>query len=399
MSNVEIELLKHQSDFMFSTSKFHLLVTGIGAGKTFAGDCWVVKKVKENPETLGIIAANTYGQLRNVMLRSLFSLLEDCGIDYNYNGHTKELKFMGATILCLSLDNFNAHRGIEAGWFWLDEVRDTSQEAFDMLMGRLRCKKSIKLEGRLTSTPVGYNWLYDYFVGSKKTKDFTYTEATTYDNHHLPEGFVDSLVSQYDDKFLQQEVYGKFLSLTSGKVYYAFDRKINVAEIKDFNGAYWLACDFNVNPLCAVRGLVNEHSIYITDEIYLKDSNTFALADTIKKDWGTGLRIVPDSTGNSRRTSSAKSDHQILRDAGLQVIYNHNPLVKDRQNCVNNLLNKKRLTIHPKCKWLIKDLEQLLHDNKDESLSHISDALGYLSWYLMPIQKPVTPTQIIGVRR
>jgi hypothetical protein len=46
---------------------------------------------------------------------------------------------------------------------------------------------------------------------------------------------------------------------------------------------------------------------------------------------------------------------------------------------------------------LIKDLEQLTHDNKDLMLSHISDALGYICWKLFPLKKPETPSRMINI--
>ena len=47
----------------------------------------------------------------------------------------------------------------------------------------------------------------------------------------------------------------------------------------------------------------------------------------------------------------------------------------------------KKIIISPKCGKLIEDLEQLVYDNKDEMLSHISDALGYVAWKLLPLQQ------------
>lgn len=71
-----------------------------------------------------------------------------------------------------------------------------------------------------------------------------------------------------------------------------------------------------------------------------------------------------------------------------------NPPVKDRINCVNALLRnhagQRRLKIDPKCKHLIKDLEQVSWkadpygnplaelDKSDPMRTHASDALGYL---------------------
>jgi len=71
-----------------------------------------------------------------------------------------------------------------------------------------------------------------------------------------------------------------------------------------------------------------------------------------------------------------------------------NPPVKDRVNCVNAVLlnhaGQRRLWIDPRCKHLIKDLEQVCWkadphgnplaelDKSDHMRTHASDAVGYL---------------------
>ena len=57
---------------------------------------------------------------------------------------------------------------------------------------------------------------------------------------------------------------------------------------------------------------------------------------------------------------------------------------RSRLNIVNNLFDKTRLLIDPKCKKLVNDMEKVVTDSygliskeKDSQLTHISDALGY----------------------
>lgn len=396
MGQITVELLPTQAEFIQARNKYCLYSGSLGGGKSFALCCWIIYNAIKYPTCTGLITALTYKQLNRATLQTLFKLLTDCGISFQYKSNG-ELTIGDHLVYCTSMENYDTLRGIEIGYAACDEFCYYSPDSVNVLIGRLRDKRG-PLQLKAASTPNGFNFAYDLFVANANENTFI-TYASAYDNIHLPREYISSLEQQYDERLAEQEIKGRFVSLTSGKIYYSFDRNINVADLGNVSGGIWLACDFNVNPLCSVNALVREDLIYVTDEIYLKDSNTFALADSIKSKWGSNLRIIPDSTGNSRRTSSSKSDHQILKDSGLTVVYNHNPLVKDRYNCVNNLLNKKKLIIHPKCKMLIKDLEQLLYDNRDPMLSHISDALGYMAWYLMPIARPATPTQIISVRK
>jgi len=151
--------------------------------------------------------------------------------------------------------------------------------------------------------------------------------------------------------------------------------------------------DFNVNPMTAMVAHVFDNKIHVFDEIYLTDSNTNQMADQIRQKYGSQVTIIPDATGKALKTSSrGYSDHEILRGFGFTVTSGGNPFRMDRYNTVNNLFEKNRIIISDRCVKTIRDLEQVtykdgtnLPDTKDATLTHISDALGYLCWYAFPI--------------
>ena len=73
------------------------------------------------------------------------------------------------------------------------------------------------------------------------------------------------------------------------------------------------------------------------------------------------------------------------------------PRVSDRLNSMNNAF--KHMTIDPRCKELIKDLEQVALkegtrdlDKSNKDLTHMTDALGYFVDYEFPVRKPITKT-------
>ena len=73
-----------------------------------------------------------------------------------------------------------------------------------------------------------------------------------------------------------------------------------------------------------------------------------------------------------------------------------NPLVINRVNSMNNNLSKGNMIIDPKCKSVIKDLEQVVNKEgtreidktSNKELTHMSDALGYYVHYKYPTVKP-----------
>jgi PBSX family phage terminase large subunit len=383
--------------FLTSDHKFTLFAAGLGSGKSFCGAQWVREKISQEPKARGLIAANTYNQLRNATLTTFFGVLDEFNIPYSYNQQRNIIDVAGRLVYAYSLENYESLRGIEVGWFWLDEVRDTKEQAFKVAIGRLRDKSANKLEGRLTSSPCGYNWLYDYFVGSKKTDDYEIVQGSSFENPFLPDGYIDSMRGSYDEKTFQQEVLGQFVNTGQGQVYYAFSRERNVKPVvRDPKFPVMVGMDFNVNPMTAVVFQCIDQKIHVIDEIWQAGSRTETMGEYIVKNYGRGIQVVPDSTGQKQTTNSNRSDHEILRDMGLNVVFNRNPARMDRYNVVNNLMEKDRLIVNPKCVHLIKDLEQVsfkegssqLDVSMDKSLTHISDALGYGAWYCFPIVRP-----------
>jgi len=113
------------------------------------------------------------------------------------------------------------------------------------------------------------------------------------------------------------------------------------------------------------------------------------------------VQLYGDAAGGSRSTAG-KSDYEVIRDffrteTGFRVTHkvrSTNPPVRDRVNAVNAMLCNsygiRRLSIDPRCRQLIRDLERVSWkadnhgnlgaqlDKSNPELTHTSDALGYL---------------------
>lgn len=352
------------------------------------------------PKALGLITAPVYKQLNDATLPPLFRILDQAGIPYKYVGGSKaELTIGSARIHCRSVKNYEDLRGPEYGWNYADEAALYKWEAIQVILGRLRDLNGPRTM-RVTTTPRGFNWMHRFFEEEKDETKRTVT-ATTMDNKHLPEDYLHTLEAQYDPKFLAQERDGEYINIFSGQVYYAFNRSVHVQEFDRSvfrNTTKRIGSDFNVNPITSVQGWVHGNKIYIGDEIWKKDSNTYWLADEIYRKFGTHKTVIhPDSTGKGRDSSAVRTDHQILKDKCFIVKVKTNPPVKDRYNCINGMFAHNRIIIHPDCKKLIKDLEQFTHDNSDDMLSHSSDCLGYLTWAQFPLKDMYKKSQTLNI--
>lgn len=387
-----ISLLPFQMDFLTAKEKFVWFCAGLGTGKTYSLAQYAIYRLLTNPETLGLLAAATYGQLRDATLVELFRELDKLGLKYSYSTLTNfvTLDVNGARLKAFSMENYEMLRGLEIGWFGLDEATLVKEEAYNVLLGRLRCKFSARLEGRCTSTPRGYDHMHARYVGERKNAEHRLIHATSYDNPFLPAGYIDSMVAGYDSKKIRQEVLAEFVSTAEGNVYHAFDRHEHIRATPQLEGAtIYVGMDFNVNPMTAVLANVAHGGIRAFDEVYLKHSNTFAMAQEIRKRYPHDrIVVVPDATGSSRKTSSSQSDHQILTAAGFEVqTTRRNPAVEDRFNTVNGRLTQGLIQIDPKCAMLVRDLERVTHEHNPDYLTHISDAFGYLAWRIFPVKR------------
>jgi hypothetical protein len=142
--------------------------------------------------------------------------------------------------------------------------------------------------------------------------------------------------------------------------------------------------------------IYSDQTIHYVDEIRRRNSSTEALAIEMKSLWPGVTEVYPDPAGTARSTTSNRSDHQILRDHGYRVFAaRRHPSHRDRLNALNRKLEDAngvvKMTVDPKCKYLIKDLEQVQRDRKggidkgNIELTHSLDAATYLISYKWPI--------------
>lgn len=235
------------------------------------------------------------------------------------------------------------------------------------------------------------------------TRDFLVIRASSWENRHNAEGYVQTMMDAMDPIQIREKVYGIPSAGTGGACYYAFDRARNVRPVKydPYKGEVLIGQDYNVDPGCAVLAQLRGGVLYVFGEVCLPDSNTLAVAEELKRRCGRirvhphECRVFPDASGRSRQTAGS-SDHNIMRAAGFtRLIYDRegNPRIFDRLNAMNGALWHGRIVVDPSCTRLIKDLMQVARgpDGRplkgDKTLTHLSDALGYIVTRLMPIRR------------
>jgi len=164
---IKLDLLEAQEDFVFCEDKYPAFIGGIGSGKTRGGAYKALLNVLNNPDALGLIAANTYPQLRDYTVATFKEVLKENKITYSELKSEKVIFiFVGGKATAVhyrSMDNVDTIRGGSYGWAWLDEARDMTENDFTTVQGRMR-GQGIKIRQLwVTTTPKGYDWVHSKF--------------------------------------------------------------------------------------------------------------------------------------------------------------------------------------------------------------------------------------------
>jgi PBSX family phage terminase large subunit len=399
--SLQIELLKHQLEFCNDyDTKYLGLVGGYGCGKTFSFCVKTVLLASVNYGFRGVIMEPNFGMVKRTLIPEMERTLELMQVPYDFK--ISDMKFTlhfeeGSTeVMCLSAENYRRMAGLNLAFFGVDEVdtikKDIATSMWRMGMSRLR--EGRIYQGFTSSTPEGFNFLYDFFVGENESGNKTdrkLIKGKTRDNPFIPDEFIQSLLDNYPPNLIKSYLEGDFTNLTSGTIYYAFDRKLNHTDltINDFKGyPLHIGQDFNIGKCASVVHVIKDGLPLAVDEI-MGAKNTEEVIKQIKSRYpNRKITIYPDASGRNEKTSAAQSDLTMLKQAGFELNYsNKNPYVKDRVNSMNAMFcsanGKRRYLINTKaCPTYTRALEQQVYNkvgepDKSHDQDHPNDAAGY----------------------
>jgi len=337
----------------------------------------------------------------------------NCGAVYNNTDYYIQFP-NGSEIFFAGLDDKQRTEkilGKEYSTIFFNECSQLELSSINIAKTRLAEKNSLKKMCIYDQNPSSKrHWAYHIFergwdpIAEEKVDkdDYVSILMNPADNiENIDEDYL-KMLEKLPEKDRQRFLEGKYTDADDGQVYYLFDYENHVKEFEIPKGSTFVGQDFNVDPGSAVLCKIADDKLWVYDEVYLRNSDTYkmckAMSEKVRRacveinDRRTmQVRIAPDSTGKNRKTSG-KSDFQILEEkfGSNAILPTRNPFVTDRVNNVNRLLEEGRIIIHPRCKKLINDLEKVfwkgneLDQKTDPLLTHVSDALGYLCHEMMP---------------
>ena len=423
---MNVDLRWAQGQVFCSDKRFRVLVAGRRFGKTYLALVELCQGAW-GPGRLAWYVAPTYKQAKRIAWKPLKELTRSYWAGRPNETDLSIQLINGGTIALRGADNYDSLRGDGLDFLVLDEYATMAREAWsEVLRPALSDKQGRAL---FIGTPQGFNHLYDLFEQAQTNISWGAFQFTTEQGGNVPVEELESAARELDERTYRQEFQASFENVGSGMVYFGFDRAHNVAPVEydPKQPLYW-SLDFNMNPMCSVLAQkLPDGTVHVLDEMILSDSNTQAACEEFRQRTSPWVRpffpmnvyVYGDATGDSRRTSASRTDWQLVKAflgrytdqyrAAVRVP-SANPAVKDRVNCVNAMLRnhagQRRALIHPRCKELIKDLEQVRWkndphgnplaevDKSDPMRTHASDALGYFLAHACPIR----PQMYFGTR-
>lgn len=279
---------------------------GVGSGKTMIGCATTI--------CLAVLYPGDYLVCRlfnpELKLTTYKAFLEICPpeliVEHRVADQIIRLRSQGgkiSNVIFRGLEEPDKHRSLNLNAAYIDEMSQVSEEAFTLLQSRLRGKHVRKIYG--TTNPNGHSWLYRYFVKKEwaneaAKRQFFQISAPSTENFHLPDGYVEGMLTTWSDERIKREVMGSWDAF-AGQIYTEFDRAVHVIkpfripdEWTKFIGAdhgyrnpaafLWLACDYDGN-------------LYVYREFYQSEWHIDEIVKGNKRQGMEGRGIVELSRG------------------------------------------------------------------------------------------------------
>lgn len=203
------------------------MVGWVSSGKSRILCYWGITKALAGER--GALVSFSYRNLLDVLTVCMFESLEAFHLEpvKDWMFYKGDMAFVvrGQEIMLRSADDPNRLRGLNLGYFGLDEAREfNDRSVFDILIARLR--NSEYDQWAISSTSMGRNWFWKlaqedgldsaFETGYGCNQNLTVIVQSSWENTFLPQAYLAELERRYSDQLAQQELYGKIVDFSAG---------------------------------------------------------------------------------------------------------------------------------------------------------------------------------------
>ena len=392
---MDLLITKERKEILLHPARFKVVTAGRRFGKSVLGLMFLLKGQMLPGENRWYISP-TYRQGKLTVWPILKQIIRSQQ-EWKINETELSCTHLGATIAIKGSDAADSLRGAELSRCVLDEYAYQKPGVFEEVIYPMLT--TTQGQAMLIGTPDGFssNNFYDYFLkGQGNDPTWKSWQYKTVDGGFVKEQELELAKSNLDERAFRSEFMASF-ETAANRAAWSFNRDEHIKKTNEYSSHWVVGCDFNVDYMTAVlANIYGDGTVHYVDEIRQQNSSTEMLCKEMKKQWPQVKEVYPDPAGSARSTTSHRSDHQIMKDFNY-IVYSRkaHPSHRDRLNALNRKLKNAngqiKMTVDPKCKYLIKDLEQVQRDRKggiDKSnieLTHSLDACSYLIEYKWPI--------------
>ena len=381
-------------------ARYKVVCAGRRFGKTYMSLMWLLSTPLQ-PQEVRWFLAPTYKQGRMIVLPLLRDIARSIEGTKLYESEIA-IRFENGAELCVKgSDNEDSLRGAGLGMdgsnaVVMDEYAFMKPHVWEEIIFPMLTTTGSK--AFFIGTPDGFgNGFYDmYLRGQGDNPDWKSWQFTTLQGGWVPEKEIENARKTMDERIFKQEFEASFESLAN-RCAYNFDRTLHFKKDSEESINIVAGMDFNVSKMaCVIMYEYSDGSVHYFDEICLRNSNTEEMAKLLRYKYPTLRYVYPDPAGKARSTTASRSDHAILKENGFVVKARRaHPSHRDRLASLNRMLKdasgEVRMTVHPKCVELIKDLEQCVRDKNggidktDLARTHFLDACSYYIEFKYPV--------------
>ncbi len=411
--NVDYQPLRWATAFHASIATDKLIVGGKGSGKTLAGIMEGIMLSTEFPGNVGLFARETLGELEEVVIDPLLTLLPK-ELVRHWDKQRRRLELINDSLIYFrALDEHRKMKGLNLGWFDIDEVDSTREADWLELRGQLRRKHVRRVAIGQTNPTTIDHWIYDRFV-RQNLPGYQYFVAPTKDNAaNLPPGYMDELYATMPDSWVKRYLEGQWGAIVSGeRVWPEFSEKLHVYDKIVYNPSIVVvrSWDFGLKSAVVFSQQKDAMTIDFHREILHRRVMTETFAEEVVKFSqenfpGAIFEDHGDIAGLHTESTSGRSPIDVASEViGHRINYEEIPLRESldlvRTKLSQNIMGEMAVRFHPSMRLAIEGMNggyvfkknrdgTIMRDvpASDETFEHLMDPLRYRIWKAFAYKK------------